>query len=159
MIIDNKKTAFQYRFALFLMTLFFVFLIVVVLLSGWFDKSSHAINKTHIVLLLLATYLLINFYNYIRDYNYIYVSADKGKLIVRYISLRIFTKRKNAIEIPLQLFTGYEIKKGFINNKLILQQKTKNGTAKYSPISISSLRKQEKEKLTNSLSMMLSSKK
>jgi hypothetical protein len=151
MIIDNRKAAIQHKFKMFIITLFFMTLIIIVALADVFDQPVAGVSKSNWIIGLIIIYLLVNFYYYIQDLNYLHVKVQHEKLIVRYISMRILTKRKKAVEIPLQSFVKYEITNSFLKQNLYLYQKLKNRLAKYPPVSITSLTKEEKERLRRSL--------
>jgi hypothetical protein len=126
-------------------------LIIIVALADVFDQPVAGVSKSNWIIGLIIIYLLVNFYYYIQDLNYLHVKVQHEKLIVRYISMRILTKRKKAVEIPLQSFVKYEITNSFLKQNLYLYQKLKNRLAKYPPVSITSLTKEEKERLRRSL--------
>jgi hypothetical protein len=59
--------------------------------------------------------------------------------------LRIFSAKHKSIEIPLADFIGFEITTSFngLKKGLVLFQKMKGKKAKYPPISISALKKEQ----------------
>jgi len=151
MIIDNRKAAIQHKFKMFIITLLFMTLIIIVALAEVWDQPVAGVTKSAWIIGLIIIYLLVNFYYFIQDLNYIHVNVQHEKLIVKYISMRVFTKRKKAVEIPLQSFVKYEMATSFLKQKLFLYQKLKSRLAKYPPISITSLTREEKERLRRSL--------
>ncbi len=151
---DNQKKAIRVSLNRMFIAIIFTILIIVVLVSGWFDKQLLGLEKGRIALIVLGVYVLINIYKYLLDLNYIFYSDDTDKIVIRYYPLRPFsTRKRKSIEIPKQLFVRFRIKSMFFGQKkkLILYQAIKNTVAKYPPISISSLNSEELQKLTDSL--------
>lgn len=153
MIIENKKTAIWVRLRALILAIVFTTIIVVIFTSGWFDKPLAGISKTHYAVFVLSVYIIISFYFYALELNYFYFNDEGQKLIVRYYSLRPFHELKRSVEIPKQDFAKFELHKTFFGQKtyLILYQRMKKNIAKYPPISISSLTKDEWNNLNKAL--------
>ena len=153
MTINNKRTAFKARTRSLFLTIFVALLIIVILVSGWFDNPILGLEKNHYTLIILAIYFLISIYYYFLDLNYIFYNDDGDKIVLKFSSLRIMSKVKKAYEIPKQKFLGYQVIKTFFGLKksLILFQYQNNKKAKYPPVSISSLTKNELTRLISSL--------
>jgi hypothetical protein len=89
--------------------------------------------------------------------NYQYVNySDEGESIVfRYFTSGIFGGKKNSVEIDKRTFAGYKTEKklfGLIMS-ITLYQNFREGVAKYPPIFISALNKEEKSKVFRSLNL------
>lgn len=153
MIIDTKKTEIRLQ----LSKLFFLLLLVVLIVPMYtvdsIIQSNFVFYRKYVALGLVFLYALWYFFNYIRDVFYVYVNTDSSKIIFRYYSLRPLSNETNAIEIPKADFVKFEIEKKWSGYReyIILYQKTLQGVAKYPPISIAILKKEEKEKLLNAL--------
>lgn len=156
MTIENKKMAYKVRIRGLFTTLFFTLLIVAVLTSGLFEKPILGLSKYQYTVILASLYLLISLYFYILDLNYVFYNDDGDKIIFRYSSLRPWTKRKIAIEIPKKNYGGYSITNSFFNIKknLTLYQVVNNKRAKYPSVCLTSLTKKEYSKLLSSLSRL-----
>ena len=153
MTINNKRTAFKTRTRSFFLAIIAALFIIVILVSGWFENPILGMEKQHYTFIVLGIYLIISVFFYILDLNYIFYNDDGDKLIFRFSSLRIMSKTKKAYEVPKQKFLGYQVSKSFFGLKkhLILFQSQNNKKAKYPPVSISSLTKNELTKLISSL--------
>ncbi len=110
-------------------------------------------SDTTITLILVAVYLFLAFLPMILNYQYISFSDDKEKIIFRYFNAGIVGGKKNSIEINKSSFSGYKIESATFGlvKSIILFQKLREGVAKYPPIYISSLSKEEKAKIIRSL--------
>jgi len=153
MIIDIQRTVIKIKLRIFVVILFFILLIIIVLFPNIVKTIFPGIDRIYFILLIIAICVLTAFcYNFL-DLNYIYYNDEGPKIILRYYSLRILNKSKNSIEIPKKKLIKFESKKSFFNlkEKIILFQKMQNRIAKYPPVSISSLTKEQKIKLKNSL--------
>jgi len=89
----------------------------------------------------------------ILNYQYIYYSDDGNNLVFRYFISGIFGGKKNSIEINKMTFSGFTLEKRFFGliQSIILFQNLKEGKAKYPPIYISALSREEKAKMIRSL--------
>lgn len=89
----------------------------------------------------------------VMDYNYIYYTNEGDKIIFRYQALNPFIVNPKSIEIPKRSFYKFEFTKSLFGKKtnILFYQKTKDGVAKYSPVSLTALTKKEREELDNSL--------
>jgi hypothetical protein len=154
MTFDNKKTAYRIYLRKLYTTIVFTLVIGVFLASGWFEKPFLGLSKYVLILLVAAIYLFIVAINFVRDMNYFYYSDNGPTIIIRYYPLRPLGRHRRSIEIPKTGFAGYEIRKTMLGLKkiLILMQIVKKSTAKYPPISITSLTREELSMLTGQLS-------
>jgi hypothetical protein len=87
------------------------------------------------------------------ELNYIYFSDDEDHIIFRYFSMSVFSRKKNSIEIPKDKFGGYKIisSMGGFKKQIILYQQLKKEKAKYRPVSISGMTKEQITLLTKAL--------
>lgn len=147
MLIDTSASAAKVHIRNLFIALAFMTLIIVILITNIVPKQW-AFNRWEIATTLLGLYILLNIHFSFIRYNYLYLKLEPAKLIVRYFALSPFNK-KRSVEIPLKFFGGHTINRRYfgLRQDLILFQKTKNGTAKYPPISISILSDQERKKV------------
>lgn len=154
MILENRKTAIKVRLRTFVATVVFATIISIIYTTRILNSPVLGLTKYQFTIFFALIYIFLLLYSYFLNLNYIYYSDNGHSIIFRYYSLRIFSSRKNSIEIPKKDFIQYDFEKKIFNLKeiLVLYQGIKTGVAKYPPISISSLTKEEKIKLKKSLS-------
>ena len=150
---DNKNTTIRvYLWKMFL-AIFFAVLIVFFLASEWFNKPFLGLERSGLIIIAAALYLVIIIFIYFLDLNYICFNDDGERIILRYYPIRPVGRKKRSIEIPKIAFAKYEIRRSFfyLNRSLILYQRIKKNVARYPPISITSLTKTEREMLEKQL--------
>ena len=98
---------------------------------------------------LSAVFLMFYWFQYKMEYTYFYFSNNSNNLIFKFYTLRIFYGKPKTIEIPVKSFVKYDIVTDFFDKKdlLVLYQKTPKGIAKYPPISLTLLSKNQKTDL------------
>jgi hypothetical protein len=151
---DNKKTSYKIYLRKLFLAIIFTLVIVVFLASGWFEKPFLGMTKYQLILIVACLYVLIVMVNFIRDLNYFYFSDNGPNIIVRYYALRPLSRKRRSIEIPKSSFGGFEIRRTMLGLKklLVLMQIVKKTNARYPPISITSLTREELSMLTRQLS-------
>jgi hypothetical protein len=104
-------------------------------------------------LIFVAIFVIITFYPMVLNYQFIFYSDEGEDIILRYFSSGMISGRKNSVEINKRTFTGYQINSKFFGlvKSLVLFQRIKDRTAKYPPVYITALKKEEKAKLLQSL--------
>jgi len=154
MILENRKTAIKVRLRAFVGTVVFATIIIIIYTTRILSSPVLGLTKHQFTIFFVLIYIFLLLYSYFLNLNYIYYSDNGHSIIFRYYSLRIFSSRKNSIEIPKKDFIRYDFEKKIFNLKetLVLYRRIKTGVAKYPPISISSLTKEEKIKLKKALS-------
>ncbi len=154
MILENRKTAIKVRLRTFVATVVFATIISIIYTTRILNSTVLGLTKHQFTIFFALIYIFLLLYSYFLNLNYIYYSDNGYSIIFKYYSLRIFSNRKNSIEIPKKDFIQYDFEKKIFNLKenLVLYQRIKTGVAKYPPISISSLTKEEKIKLKKALS-------
>ncbi|MFC2104218.1 hypothetical protein ACFLS4_02555 [Bacteroidota bacterium] len=141
----------------FLAILIYLALMVFLVFSDIFDDTILGFNKSIYVILITVFYLLYIVFAYVVNYNFFSFNDEGNKLVFRFVSLRPFDNKKQAIEIHKKDFKGYKLQKSFMNFKedLILIIKTKKGIANYQPICISALSLKHKNMLIQSLNQFV----
>ncbi len=153
MTFDNSKTIINIRIKLFGATIIFIAYIILAYFSKTIKFPLFGMSDTTITLILVAVYLFLAFLPMILNYQFISFSDDKEKIIFRYFNAGIVGGKKNSVEINKSSFSGYKIESATFGlvKSIILFQKLREGVAKYPPIYISSLSKEEKAKIIRSL--------
>lgn len=153
MIIDIRRTVIKKKLRSFFTTIAVILIIVLFLFTNFYKEEMFNIDKTLLIIIISALYILTIIFNVIRDFNYIYFNDDGEKIVFRYFSLSIFTQKKSSIEIPKGSFAGYKIEKSLIGliEKIVLLQQLERKIARYPAVSITALNSQQKKNLINSL--------
>ncbi len=153
MVIDIQRTILRKNLRAFIMAIIFVLVIVVLLVTYIYEDQFFGITNYHLAIIIAGTYVIYMLYHTLRKYDYVYFSDENDKVILRYFPTRVFTHRKNSIEMPKRDFAGYEKKKWLFGFReyIILMVRTPRGTAKYPPVSLSALNRKEKESLYRAL--------
>ncbi len=153
MKIDNKRNIYRIWISRLAMTIVFALLILVLIFISWFDDLASGITKYHLIILVSGIYVGVNWFNFLKHPYFISYSDQGEMLVVRYYPVSMFTSRKNSIEIPKKQFAKFELKLFFFGNqqKLILVQNFRGKEAKYPPISLSALDREDREKMIESL--------
>ncbi len=153
MKIDNQRNIYRIWLSRLVMTLVFALIILVLIFVSWFDDLASGITKYHLIILVSAIYVAVNWINFLKRPYFVSYSDQGEMLVVRYYPVSMFTSRKNSIEIPKKQFAKFELKNFFFRTqqKLILIQNFRGKEAKYPPISLSSLAREDREKMLESL--------
>ncbi len=160
MKIDNQRNTYRIWLSRLVMTMVFAMVILVLVFVSWFDNLESGITKYHIVILISAVYLAINWLNYMKRPYYVSYNDQGEMIVVRYYPVSMFTSRKHSIEIPKQQFVNFELKPFFFKSQLylILKQDFRGKVASYPRISLSAMEKEDREKMMQSLGKYVSKK-
>lgn len=155
--IENSKYVLNNRKRMYIYTIALAMVIPFILLSDLFEKPIFGISKYVIAVSLICIYSGYYLIRYLLDLNFIHFNIESGKIIFRYYSLRPINRQHRSIEIPITSFGGFRIQKRFfgLKNELILYQKLQGKLAKYPPISITALNKEQTQLLTNTLASLI----
>jgi len=157
MIFDNRNTVMRLNIRRYLVLIVYVIFTGFLILSDLFGDTILGLKKSIYILSSSILYILYIAYTYILNYKFLSYSDEGVKLTFKFISLRPFDNKKQAIEIHKKDFRAYKFEKSFFNLKqdLVLVVKTKNGVANYPPISISALSGKYKSILISSLNQFV----
>jgi hypothetical protein len=153
MTFDNSKTIISLRIKLFGATIVFIAYIILAYFSKTIKFPLFGMSDTAWTLILVAIYLFIAFLPMILNYQFIFFSDDTEKLVFRYFNAGIVGGKKNSIEIDKRSFYGFKVESklfGLIQS-ITLLQKFQEGVAKYPPVYISALSREEKGRILKSL--------
>ena len=151
---DNQKNTYRIWIRRLVMAIVFTLIILLLLLSSWFENSEGSLTKYHLIAAVALVYVAISVINALKV-PYFVSYSDKGEMIImRYYSLSIFNSKKHSIEIPKKQFVKFEIQTFLIGSqhRIILYQHFRNKIAKYPPISFSAVDKEDREMIFHSLS-------
>jgi hypothetical protein len=110
-------------------------------------------SKAVWTILLTICFLIIIFLPVLINYQYIYFSDEGDIIIFRYYSAGFLEGKKNSVEIGKRSFSGFTHDRKFFGliQCITLYQRMKEGVAKYPPIYISALKRQDKDNILESL--------
>jgi len=155
MKLDNSKSIISFRIKLFTVTVLFLGYIVLSYVAKTFKLNLFGISDTLWTIIFAAIWLFVALLPMILNYQYITYSDDGDTIVFRYFTSGIAGGRKNSVEINKSSFAGYKTEKklfGLIRS-ITLFQNFREGVAKYPPIYISSLNKEERAKVFRSLNL------
>ena len=153
MTFDNSKTIISIRIKLFGVTVVFLAFIVLTYIAKMIKYPLLGMSDTTWTLILLGLYIVYALMPMILNYQYISFSDEGESIVIRYFTAGIIGGRKNSIEINKQSFSGYksEVRVFGLKVSIILYQKLREGVAKYPPVYISALSREERVKIFRSL--------
>jgi hypothetical protein len=154
MTFDNSKTIINFRIWLFFATLVAIAWIAFAYLIKLIKFPLLGVNDGIWTLVIIVIWLVIAFIPMIFNYQYVFYSDEGENIVFRFFNAGIVGGKKNSIEIYKPTFAGYQVSEKYfgLSSTLTLFQKTGPGTAKFPPVYISALTKDQKEKLIRSLS-------
>ena len=108
-------------------------------------------------IIFAAIWIFIALFPMMLNHQYVSYSDDDESIIFRYFTSGIVGGRKNFIEIEKKTFAGYKTEKQFLglSSSITLYQNFEGEIAKYPPVYISALNKEERAKILNSLNKYL----
>ena len=116
MKIDNQRNTYRIWLSRLVMTIIFALIILLLVFVSWFDNLTAGITKYHVIILISAVYLAINWVNYMKRPYFVAYSDQGEMLVIRYYPVSMFTSRKNSIEIPKKQFIKFELKPFFFKS-------------------------------------------
>jgi hypothetical protein len=153
MTFDNSKTIISLRIKLFMATIVLMAYLAMAYIIKLIKFPLLGLNDSVWTVILIAVWLILAFMPMVLNYQFISYS-DEGEFIVfRYFNAGMVGGKKNSVEINKLSFSGYKIETRFFGliESISLFQKFQKGVAKYPPVYISALSKNEKAKLIQSL--------
>jgi hypothetical protein len=149
MIIDLKRTVIKIQLRRFITLFVFMIFIILVIFLLDVKQSYFGLSKYQWAIVISGLYVAFVIYQAILELNYIYFNDQGDRIILRYFSMSFYNSKKQSIEIPIESFSGYEIRTSFagLKQKLVLYERIKNTDAKYPAVSLSALSKNQKENL------------
>jgi len=154
MKLDNQKNTYRIWISRLVMAIVFTLAIIVILFLPWSEGQDVRIGKYHVIIAIALVYILINLINYLKQPYFVSYNDQGEMIILRYYQMSLFTSRKHSIEIPKKQFIRFELQDFLFGTqqKIILYQQYRNRVAKYPPISLSAVDKEDRQKIIRSLS-------
>ena len=153
MTFDNSKTIISFRIKLFVATVLILAYIVLAYIAKVIKFPLFGMSDTAWTLFLVAIYLVIAFLPMFLNYQFVFFSDEGDKIIFRYFNAGIIGGKKNSIEINKRTFSGYKTEKDLLGLRvsIILFQKVNAGIAKYPPVHIGALSREQRNKVFRTL--------
>jgi len=155
MTFDNSRTIISLRIKLFGATVVLLAYLALTYVAKLIKYPFLGMSDTSWTLILVGVWFLIAFMPMFLNYQFIFFSDDSEKIIFRYFSAGLVGGRKNSVEIDKKSFSGYKIETRFFGliQSISLFQKFQEGVAKYPPVYISALSREDRAKVIKSLSL------
>jgi hypothetical protein len=153
MTFDNSKRIINLRITFFLATILLLAYLALAYVAKLIKFPMLGMNDTFWTVMLVSIWVVLTFMPMFLNYQYVAYSDDGDKIIFRYYTSGFVSGKKNSVEIDKRSFSGYSVKARFFGliQSIILYQKFYEGEAKYPPIYISALSREEKSKVIRSL--------
>lgn len=153
MTFDNSKTIIGVRIKLFFATVILLAWLAVVYVARLITFPFLGLDDPIWTLILVIAWIIVAFLPVILSYQFVAYSDEDNDIVFKYFSAGIVGGKKNSVQINKSTFTGFKIESKYLGlrKSVILFQKLAQGIAKFPPISISALTKEQQEKLIHSL--------
>jgi hypothetical protein len=153
MTFDNSKTIISVRIKLFIATVLLLAYVAITYVAKLIKFPLLGLSDTVWTLILVAIWLIIAFLPMVLNYQFVFFSDEGEKLVFRYFIAGIVSGKKNSVEINKRTFAGYKTESRFFGLiiSVILFQQMGQGVAKYPPLHISALTREQRSKFFISL--------
>jgi hypothetical protein len=155
MTFDNSKTIIGVRIKLFFATIILLAWVAIIYIAKLIKSPIFGLDDSIWTLALVIIWIFIAFLPMLLNYQFVLFSDDGNDIVFKYFSAGIVGGKKNTVEINKGTFAGFKVESKFfgLNKSLILYQKLVRGVAKFPPIFISALTKEQQAKLIHSLGL------
>ncbi|MCF8225689.1 MAG: hypothetical protein K9J30_07410 [Bacteroidales bacterium] len=153
MKIDNQRNIYRIWLRKMIITVLFTASVIVIMFLKLFDDPGSLNTKYMLIIAISLIFIIISVVGVMRNPYYFYFDDAGDVLNFRYYPVGFFNSKKNSLQIPKQHFVKFEAKKFFfgMEEKLELYQVYRNKIAKYPPISLSAVNKDDRKKLKQAL--------
>jgi len=155
MTFDNSKTIISLRIKLFGATVVLLAYLAMAYVIKLIKFPLLGMDDTIWTVIIIAVWVFLAFMPMVLNYQYISYSDEGDHIIFRYFTAGIVGGKKNSVEITKNSFAGYKTDTRFFGmiQSIILYQKFQEGVAKYPPVYISALSREERDKIFKSLKL------
>ncbi|MCD6200751.1 MAG: hypothetical protein J7K46_02980 [Bacteroidales bacterium] len=157
MTIENKHLHIITWLAHLISTILYVFIVYSIYLTRFYEKLTPEIPKDYYTVFFGIIYISVLLYPTLLKYHYIYYSDEGDKIVIKTYPIGFFSSAKKTYHIPKKDFVKAEIKESFfrLRKALFIYQNLNNRSAKYPPIYINGLPKDDQKKIMMSLSRLM----
>lgn len=153
MTLDNSKTIVGVRIKLFGATIVLIGYLICAYAANLIRFPLLGLSDTFWTVTLSGIWVFLAILPMILNYQFVFYSDDTDKIVFRYFTSGIVGGKKNSVEIDKRSFGGYKTERrmfGLIQS-ITLFQNFREGVAKYPPVYISALSKEERTKIFKAL--------
>ena len=149
MKIDNQRNIYRIWIRKLITTILFVMSIIAIVFLNILNEPDSTLTKYHLVIAIAIVYIIVSLIGVFRNPYYFHFHDTTDMLVIRFYPVSLFNYKKNSIEIPIQNFVKFDIEKFFfgMDEKLIVYQNYRKKVAKYAPISLSAVNKDDRDRL------------
>jgi hypothetical protein len=153
MTLNNSKSVINLKITRRLSIIIFLAYLIITYAAGIIKFPLLGMSRLVWTMMVLLIFLLIILLPVILNYQYISYSDEGENIIFRYYSTGFIPGNKNSVEINKKTFSGFTLEKKFFGlmHSITLYQRLKGGVAKYPPVYISALKREEKARIFKSL--------
>lgn len=153
MTFDNSKTIIGIRIKLFIATILLLAYLAIAFVIKLIKFPWLGMGETVWTIIFVGTWVILAILPMVLNYQFVSYSDENEFIVFRYFNAGIVGGKKNSVEINKNTFSGYKSETRFLGltESITLFQKFPQGVAKYPPIFISALSREEKSKLYRSL--------
>jgi len=153
MTFDNSKQIINLRIRLFVVTVLFLAYLALAYVAKIIKFPILGLSDTAWTVIFAVIQFLIAFLPMFLNYQYVYFSDEGDTIVFRYFTTGIVGGKKNSIEINKRTFAGFKTGSKFFGLilSLTLFQQIGQKIAKYPPVYISALNKDQRNKVLRSL--------
>ena len=134
---------------MFFATVLLIAWLIVAYIAKIIDFPLLGLSESVCTLILVGIYLVILLLPMVRNIQYVSFSDEGESIVFKYFLAGIIGGKKNSISILKNVFAGYKTEKKYLglSRSIILFQKIGQNTAKYPPIYITALSREQREKM------------
>jgi len=157
MIVQNRHLHTLTWFIHLVSTIIFVLLVFSIYLTRFYEHLTPNLSRDYYTVFFSIIYIVVLFYPNILKYHYIYYSDEGDNLVFKIYPIGFFTSKKLTYHIPKRDFIKAEIRQSFfrLRTTLIIFQKVGKRAAKYPPIYLNGMPKEDRRKILLSLSRLM----
>jgi len=159
MVVENTNTAFKIWLRNLISTIVLATCLIVLYMTTLLEEPVVGIGRIHVTIFLSVIYLYLVLFPWILKYQFIYISDEDQKLIIKYYTIGFLPGTRKTIEFPIREFSKFEINRSFFNlrESVVIYRKIKKGIAKYPPIYFSGLNPRQRERAITLFKRLISS--
>lgn len=155
MTFNNSRTIISLRIKLFGITIVVLAYLALTYVAKMIKFPFLGMSDIAWTIILVVIWFIVALMPMFLNYQFISYSDEGENIVFRYFTAGIVGGKKNSVEINKKTFSGYKIESGFFGliQSITLFQQFKEGIAKYPPVYISALNREEKAKVLRSLNL------
>lgn len=153
MTINNSKSVVNLKIIQRISIILYLTFMLLAFVANILKFPFLGISKTIWTVFLTACFFIIVFLPVLLNYQYIFFSDEGDTIIIRYFGSGFIEGKKNSVEIGKRTFSGFTLDKRFfgLRQSITMYQRMKEGIAKYPPVYISALKREDKKSILESL--------